>query len=194
MSINRNIKNLKKVLLIEQQKKLLQLLKVRFEKNMNHHESLEWTKVHANLEGNSEKLWSLYEMEKTGGEPDIIGLDITAEEYLFCGCSLESPEGRRNVCYDHEGMNSRKEHRPKYNAFDMANDMGIELLSEERYRTLLELGDFDTITSSWIKTPKEARKLGGAIFADFRYGNVFIYHNGAQSYYSSRAFSGLLRV
>jgi len=178
----------------KQREELLQALKTRFEKNMNRHKGLEWAEVQAKLEANSEKLWSLNEMERTGGEPDVVGYDKTTGEYIFYDCSAESPTGRRSVCYDREGLESRKEHRPENNAIDMAAAMGIEILTEEQYRELQKLGKFDAKTSSWLKTPSEIRKLGGAIFADFRYGNVFVYHNGAQSYYSVRAFRGSLRV
>jgi hypothetical protein len=180
----------------EQHEKVLGALKARFEKNVNRHAGLEWAKVKAKLEANNntEKLWSLNEMERTGGEPDVVGHDKRANEYIFCDCSEESPKGRRNVCYDREGQESRKEHRPKDNAIDMAAAMGIELLTEDQYRELQKLGNFDTKTSSWLRTPPDIRKLGGALFADFRYGNVFVYHNGAQSYYSVRAFRGSLRV
>jgi hypothetical protein len=180
----------------EQHEKVLGALKARFEKNVNRHAGLEWAKVKAKLEANNntEKLWSLNEMERTGGEPDVVGHDKRANEYIFCDCSEESPKGRRNVCYDREGQESRKEHRPKDNAIDMAAAMGIELLTEDQYRELQKLGNFDTKTSSWLRTPPDIRKLGGGLFADFRYGNVFVYHNGAQSYYSVRAFRGSLRV
>ncbi len=177
-----------------QQEELLRTLKVRFEKNMHRHKGLEWTKVQARLEANAEKLWSLGEMERTGGEPDVVAHDKKTGEYAFYDCSPESPQGRRSVCYDREGLESRKEHKPENNAIDMAADMGIELLTEEQYRTLQALGNFDTKTSSWLKTPSDIRKLGGAIFGDFRYGTVFVYHNGAQSYYAARAFRGVLRV
>ena len=182
----------------EQQKELLRTLKVRFEKNMNRHKGLEWDKVQAKLEASPEKLWSLNEMERTGGEPDVADYDKKTGEYIFYDCSAESPNGRRSACYDNEALESRKEHKPKNNAMDMATAMGIELLSEEQYRELqsrqMAGGKFDTKTSSWVKTPAEIRKLGGAIFADFRYGNVFVYHNGAESYYAARGFRGLLRV
>jgi hypothetical protein len=184
----------KKGLSPEQRKELLTVLKARFEKNMNRHKGLEWAKVQAKLEANTEKLWSLHEMERTGGEPDVVGYDKKTGEYLFYDCSAESPNGRRNVCYDREGLESRKEHKPENNAIDMAAAMGIELLSEEQYRELQKLGNFDMKTSSWLKTPSDIRKLGGAIFGDFRYGTVFVYHNGAQSYYGARAFRGSLRV
>ncbi len=161
---------------------------------MNRHKGLQWANVQARLEDNTEKLWSLNEMETTGGEPDVVGHDKKTGEYIFYDCSAESPEGRRSVCYDRQGLESRKEHKPENNAIDMAAAMGIELLTEKQYRDLQKLGKFDTKTSSWLKTPSEIRKLGGAIFADFRYGHVFVYHNGAQSYYGSRAFRGVLRV
>jgi hypothetical protein len=184
----------KKELSPEQREELIRALKARFEKNMNRHEGLEWAKVHAKLEANTKKLWSLNEMERTGGEPDVVGHDKKTGEYIFYDCSAESPEGRRSVCYDREGQESRKEYKPENNAIDMAAVMGIELLTEEQYRELQKLGNFDTKTSSWVKTPSEIRKLGGALFADFRYGNVFVYHNSAPSYYGARAFRGSLRV
>ena len=173
---------------------LLNTLKDRFEENQNRHESIQWAKVQARLEGNPEKLWSLNEMERSGGEPDVVGYDKKTGEYIFFDCSAESPDGRRSVCYDREGLDSRKEHKPKDNAIDMAVAMGIELLTEEQYRELQKLGEFDLKTSSWIKTPADIRKLGGALFCDRRYGHVFVYHNGAQSYYAARAFRGSLRV
>lgn len=178
----------------EEREELLRVLKARFEKNMNRHEGLELAKVQAKLDANTEKLWSLGEMERTGGEPDVIGLDKMTGEYIFYDCSEESPKGRRSLCYDHEALESRKENRPKNNVIDMAAAMGIALLTEEEYRDLQKLGKFDTKTSSWIKTPDDIRKLGGAIFADFRYGKVFVYHNGAESYYAARGFRGALRV
>ncbi len=184
----------KKELSPEQREELLRALKARFEKHMNRHKGLEWAKVNQKLEANTEKLWSLNEMEKTGGEPDVVGHDKKAGEYIFLDCSAESPEGRRSVCYDREGLDSRKEHKPKDNAIDMAAAMGIELLTEEQYRELQKLGNFDTKTSSWVKAPADIRKLGGALFGDRRFGHVFVYHNGAQSYYSARAFRGSLRV
>lgn len=184
----------KKKLSPEQCKELLSALKARFEKNMNLHKGLEWVKVQAKLEANTEKLWSLNEMERTGGEPNVVDLDKKTGEYIFYDCSAESPKGRRNVCYDREGLESRKEHKPENNAIDMAAAMGIELLTEEEYRELQKLGNFDSKTSSWITTPSEIRKLGGAIFADYRFGRVFVYHNGAESYYAGRAFRGSLRV
>ena len=184
----------KKELSPKQYKELLIVLKARFEKKMNRHKGLEWTKVLAKLEANTEKLWSLNEMERTGGEPDVVGHDKKTGEYIFYDCSAESPNGRRSICYDREGLESRKEFKPENSAIDMADDMGIELLTEDQYRALQKLGNFDTKTSNWLKTPAEIRKLGGAIFADFRFGTVFVYHNGAQSYYGGRAFRGSLRV
>jgi len=184
----------KKELSPAQSKELLNTLKARFEKNMNRHKGLEWVKVQAKLEAKPEKLWSLNEMEKTGGEPDVVGLDKKTGEYSFYDCSAESPNGRRSLCYDREALESRKENKPKNNAVDMAAAMGIELLTEEQYRQLQELGNYDTKTSSWVKTPSEIRKLGGAIFCDFRYATVFVYHNGAESYYAARGFRGLLKV
>src|SRR5213595_4312638 len=189
-----NITGNKKQLSPKQREGLLRALKARFEKNMNRHKGLEWAKVQAKLEANTEKLWSLNEMERTGGEPDVVGHDKKAGEYIFYDCSTESPKGRRSVCYDGEALESRKEHKPKNNAIDMASAMGIDLLTEEQYRELQKLGNFDTKTSSWLKTPPDIRKLGGAIFADYRYGRVFVYHNGAQSYYAGRAFRGSLTV
>ncbi len=178
----------------KQREELLSSLKARFEKNMKRHKGLVWGKVQTKLEADPEKLWSLNEMEKTGGEPDVVGHDNKTGEYIFYDCSAESPTGRRSVCYDREGLESRKEHKPENCAIDMAADMGIELLTEEQYRELQQLGKFDTKTSSWLKTPSDIRNLGGALFADFRYGHVFVYHNGAQSYYAARAFRGSLRV
>jgi hypothetical protein len=178
----------------QQRKELLTTLNVRFEENMNRHEGLEWAEVTAKLEADADKLWSLNEMERTGGEPDVVYHDRKTGEYLFYDCSAESPIGRRNVCYDRAGLESRKEHKPDNNAIDMAAAMGIELLTVEQYRELQQLGNFDTKTSSWVKTPSDIRKLGGALFCDRRYGNVFVYHNGAQSYYSARGFRGSLRV
>ena len=178
----------------EQREELLSALKTRFEKNMNRHQGLAWAKVQIKLEANTEKLWSLSEMERTGGEPDIVGFDKKTGEYVFYDCAAESPKGRRSVCYDREALDSRKEHKPENNAIEMAADMGIELLTEEQYRELQQLGNFDTKTSSWVKTPAEIRKLGGAIFCDRRYDTVFVYHNGAESYYAARAFRGSLRV
>jgi hypothetical protein len=184
----------KKHLSPEQRSTLISILKDRFEKNKNRHKGLEWANVQAKLEANPEKLWSLNEMERTGGEPDVIGYNTNTGEYLFYDCSAESPKDRRSVCYDREALESRKEHKPKNSAVAMASEMGIELLTEEQYWHLQQFGNFDTKTSSWIKTPAEIRKLGGAIFADFRYGTVFVYHNGAESYYAARGFRGLLRV
>jgi hypothetical protein len=189
-----NINSNKKELSPEQREELLRTLKARFEKNMSRHKGLEWTKVQAKLEADTEKLWSLHEMERTGGEPDVVGQDTKTGEYSFYDCSAESPKDRRNVCYDREALESRKEFKPKDTAMDMAAAMGIEILTEEQYRELQKLGNFDTKTSSWLKTPSEIRKLGGAIFADRRYDHVFVYHNGAESYYGSRAFRGSLRV
>lgn len=169
-------------------------MKLRFEKNMNRHAGLEWEPIQKALESRPDKLWSLNEMERTGGEPDVIGRDSATGEYLFCDCSVESPKDRRNLCYDREGLESRKEFKPEQNVIDQAAEMGIELLTEEQYRWLQTLGEFDLKTSSWIKTPAEIRKLGGALFADRRYGVVFVYHNSAPSYYGSRGFRGMLRV
>lgn len=188
------MKSTKKKLSSEQQEKLIEILKSRFEKNMKRHKGVEWTKVLAKLETNAEKLWALNEMEKTGGEPDVVAYDKKTDKYIFYDCSTESPSGRRSICYDRKALESRKEHKPKNNVMDMAAEMGIELLSEEEYRKLQELGNFDTKTSSWIITPPEIRKLGGALFADFRYNTVFVYHNGAESYYAARAFRGSLKV
>jgi hypothetical protein len=184
----------KKELSPEQRQELLGALKSRFEKNMNRHQSLEWAKVQAKLEASTEKLWSLNEMERTGGEPDVVAHDKKTGEYIFFDCSAESPKGRTSVCYDLEGLESRKEHKPKNNAIDMAAAMGIELLTEEQYGELQKLGDFDTKTSSWVKTPADIRKQGGALYCDRRYGRVFVGYNGAQSYYSARAFRGSLKV
>jgi len=178
----------------EQRQELLRVLKTRFEKNMNRHEGIEWMDVSAKLDANPEKLWSLSEMERTGGEPDVVGRDKKTGEYIFYDCSPESPKGRRSVCYDREAWESRKEHKPADSALEMAADMGIEILTEDQYRDLQKLGKFDAKTSSWIKTPADIRKLGGAIFADFRFGHVFVYHNGAESYYGARGFRGSLKV
>jgi hypothetical protein len=178
----------------EQREELIRALKIRFEKNMNRHEGFEWAKLQAKLEANTGKLWSLNEMERTGGEPDVVGNDNNTGEYIFYDCSAESPKGRRSVCYDREGLESRKEHKPENNAIDMAAVMGIELLTEEQYRELQKLENFDTKTSSWVKTPSEIRKLGGALFCDRRYNHVFVYHNGAESYYGVRGFRGSLRI
>ena len=188
-----NVKT-KKELSPEQREELLKTLKSRFEKNMNRHKNLEWAKVEARLKANPEKLWSLGEMERTGGEPDVVGFYKEAGEYIFYDCSAESPKGRRSLCYDREAWETRKANKPQGNAIDMASAMGIELLTEEEYRKLQKLGNFDTKTSSWLKTPSEIRKLGGAIYGDFRYGNVFVYHNGAESYYTARGFRGSLRI
>jgi len=187
---NRNEKKLSP----EQREELLGALQARFEKNTERHKDLPWAKVQAKLEANPEKPWSLNEMERTGGEPDVVGTDNKTGEYIFVDCSAESPKDRRNICYDREALESRKEFKPKDTAMDMAADMGIEILTEEQYRELQELGNFDTKTSSWLKTPSEIRKLGGAIFADRRYDHVFVYHNGADSYYGVRGFRGSLRV
>jgi len=190
----RNISSDKKNLSPKQYEQLCEALKVRFEKNLNRHRGLEWAKVQAKLEANAEKLWSLNEMERTGGEPDVVGHDKKTGEYIFYDCSAESPKGRRSFCYDREALESRKEHKPENNAIDMAATMGIELLTEEQYRELQKLGNFDTKTSSWVKTPSDIRKLGGALFCDRRYDTVFVYHNGAESYYGARAFRGSLGV
>ena len=178
----------------KQREELLAALKTRFEKNLSRHKGLQWAKVQAKLEANSEKLWSLNEMERTGGEPDVVRHDKKTGQYIFYDCSAESPKGRRSICYDREALDSRKEFKPENNAVDMAAAMGIELLAEEQYRELQKLGEFDTKTSSWIKTPSDIRKLGGALFVDRRYDHVFVYHNGAQSYYAARGFRGALRV
>jgi Protein of unknown function (DUF4256) len=190
----KNIKGNKKELSPEQREELLRALKARFEKNMSRHKGLNWAKVQAKLEAGSEKMWSLNEMERTGGEPDVVGHDKKTGEYIFYDCSAESPKGRRNVCYDREGQQARKAFKPEDNAIDMAAAMGIELLTEEQYREFQKLGNFDTKTSSWVKTPSHIRRLGGALFADRRYGNVFLYHNSAPSYFGARAFRGSLRV
>ena len=178
----------------ERREELLKTLKVRFDKNVNRHKGLDWAKVQARLEAGSDKLWSLQEMERTGGEPDVVGHDKKTGEYIFYDCSPESPKGRRSICYDRAALDSRKEHKPENNAIDMAAAMGIELLAEEQYRELQKLGNFDTKTSSWVKTPDAIRKLGGALFCDRRYNHVFTYHNGAESYYAARGFRGSLRV
>jgi hypothetical protein len=184
----------KKALSPRQNKELLGTLKERFEQNMIRHKDLQWANVHAKLAADADKLWSLHEMERTGGEPDVVGQDKKTGEYIFYDCSAESPPGRRSVCYDHEALESRKEHRPDDNAIDMATAMGIELLTIDQYRNLQKLGNFDMKTSSWVETPDDIRKLGGALFCDRRYGHVFVYHNGAQSYYAARGFRGSLRV
>ena len=184
----------KKHISSQQCEELLKTLKARFEKNMNRHEGLEWSNIQAKLEANHEKCWSLHQMEATGGEPDVIGYDKKTEEYIFYDCSAESPKGRRSLCYDGDALESRKAFKPKDSAAELAAKMGIEMLSEEHYRELQKLGSFDTKTSSWLKTPAEIRKLGGAIFADRRFDTVFVYHNGAESYYGVRAFRGVLKV
>jgi hypothetical protein len=184
----------KNALSAEQREKLLSALKARFEQNMKRHEGLEWAKIKARLEASPEKLWSLAEMESTGGEPDVVAHDRKTGEYLFFDCSPQSPKGRYSLCYDRAALDSRKEHKPKNSAMDLAVAMGIELLTEEQYHELQKLGDFDTKSSSWLKTPDDVRKLGGAIFGDRRFGRVFVYHNGAESYYSGRGFRGWLRV
>jgi hypothetical protein len=189
-----DIKSNKKELSPEQQIDLLNVLNARFEKNMNRHQGLEWAKVQAKLDANPKKLWSLNEMERTGGEPDVVGHDQKTGEYIFYDCSADSPEGRRSICYDREALESRKKNKPENSVTDMAAAMGIELLTEEQYRELQKLGDFDTKTSSWVNTPADIRKLGGAIFCDRRYDHVFVYHNGAESYYAARGFRGSLRV
>jgi hypothetical protein len=192
--MNRPTKSSKKELSAKQSEELLKTLKVRFEKNMNRHKGLEWAPVQAKLEGTAEKLWSLSEMERTGGEPDVVGQDKKTGAYIFYDCAGESPKGRRSICYDREALDARKEHKPKDNAVGMAAAMGIELLTEEEYRELQKLGEFDTKTSSWVKTPSAVRELGGALFCDRRFNTVFTYHNGAESYYAGRAFRGSLRV
>ena len=190
----RNIPSNKKDLSREQREELLRTLKARFEKNINRHQGLRWAQVEARLEVNAEKLWSLHEMEKSGGEPDVVGHDKKTGEYIFYDCSAESPKDRRSICYDREALESRGEHKPKDSATDMAAAIGIELLTEEQYRELQNLGDFDTKTSSWVKTPPAIRQLGGALFCDRRFDTVFVYHNGAESYYAARGFRGSLRV
>jgi hypothetical protein len=190
----RSISSHNKELPSERREELVRTLKARFRENMNRHQGLEWAKVQARLEANAEKLWSLSEMERTGGEPDVVGHDQNTGEYIFYDCSAESPKGRRNLCYDRQALESRKEHKPDDNAIDMAAAMGIELLTEEQYRGLQRLGSFDAKTSTWVKTPSDIRKLGGALFCDRRYNTVFVFHNGAESYYAARAFRGLLRV
>ena len=190
----KNITNNKKTLSTKQREELLTALKARFEKNLNRHKGLEWAKVQARLEASPEKLWSLNEMERTGGEPDVVGQDKKTGEYIFFDCSAQSPKGRTSLCYDREALDSRKEFKPKNNAMDMAAAMGVELLTEEQYFELQKLGEFDTKSSSWMKTPADIRKLGGALYCDRRYGRVFVGHNGAESYYSGRGFRGSLRV
>ena len=189
-----NTKGTKKKLSPEQREELLRALKARFEKNMNRHKGLEWAKVEARLETGPQKLWSLNAMEETGGEPDVVGYDKKTGEFIFYDCSAESPKGRRSVCYDHEALEKRKEHKPEDSAINMTIDMGIEILSEEQYRELQQLGHFDLKTSSWVKTPSSIRRLGGAVFCDRRYDTVFLYHNVADSYYAARGFRGSLRV
>ncbi len=184
----------KKELLPKQEEELLNTLNVRFKKNIKRHEGIDWIKVEARLKANSQKLWSLYQMEETGGEPDIVAYDKKTDEYIFNDCADESPKGRRSICYDQEALEARKAFKPKHSALGMASEMGIDLLTEEQYRELQKIGKFDSKTSSWLKTPAEIRKLGGAIFADFRFGNVFVYHNGAESYYAGRGFRGSLKV
>ncbi|WP_198045123.1 DUF4256 domain-containing protein [Spirosoma montaniterrae] len=185
---------MKKDLSPDQRAEFINTLQVRFEKNRSRHDGFDWTTMQAKLEANKNKLWSLHEMERTGGEPDVVGYDDATGEYIFYDCSAESPKGRRSVCYDQQALDSRKEHKPQTSAAEMAAEMGIELLTEEQYRALQTLGTFDAKTSSWVKTPADIRQLGGALFADHRYGHVFVYHNGAESYYGSRGFRGLLRV
>ncbi|MFD2942997.1 DUF4256 domain-containing protein [Flavobacterium notoginsengisoli] len=185
---------MRKELTLNEQEEILNTLEKRFEKNKNRHTDLDWKTIETKLKANPEKLWSLDEMERTEGEPDVIGFDEETKEYLFVDCSPESPKGRRSVCYDHEALEKRKEHKPHNSAINMAEEMGIEILNEEQYKELQKFGKFDTKTSSWILTPVEIRKLGGAIFSDFRYNTVFVYHNGAESYYAARGFRGLLRV
>ncbi len=183
-----------KILSAEQVDEIINILSIRFKNNMNRHQGFEWNHIRIKLEGNPMKLWSLYKMEETGGEPDVIGFDKNTGEYIFCDCSVESPKGRRSVCYDREGLDSRKEFKPDNNAIDMAAAMGIEILTEEQYRALQKIGKFDTKTSSWVKTPDEIRTLGGAFFCDRRYNHVFLYHNGASSYYAVRGFRAFIRV
>lgn len=183
-----------KALPIEEQEKLIKTLQTRFEKNTNRHEGIQWADVQAKLNANAEKLHVLYAMEQTGGEPDVVGYNAESDEFIFYDCSAESPKGRRSVCYDREALESRKEHKPKNSAIDMANEMGIEILTEEQYRQLQQLGNFDLKSSSWVQTPESIRKLGGAIFCDRRYDTVFVYHNGAESYYAARGFRGSLKV
>ncbi|HTE27482.1 DUF4256 domain-containing protein [Flavitalea sp.] len=190
----KNVKSRKQKLSQEQGEELLKVLKARFDKHMSRHKSLKWAEVEAKLEANPEKLWSLDEMEISGGEPDVVGYDKKSGEYIFYDCSAESPNGRRSICYDGEALESRKENKPKDSASNMAADMGIEILTEQEYRELQQLGNFDLKTSSWVQTPAEIRKLGGALFCDRRYDQVFLYHNGAESYYAARAFRGSLRV
>lgn len=194
MNMTTNPDSMSKALSMEKQEELFQVLKARFEKNMDRHQGLEWLNVQAKLEAHPEKCWSLHEMESTGGEPDVIDYDDQTGEFMFCDCSAESPKGRRSICYDREALESRKEHKPQTSAMDMAVAMGIELLSEEQYRELQKVGKFDLKSSSWVQTPERIRKLGGALFCDRRYDTVFLYHNGAESYYGARGFRGTLRV
>ena len=184
----------KNELSVEQREELIKVLQARFEKSMNRHEGLEWAKVEVKLNANPEKLWSLNEMEVTGGEPDVVGYDKERDEYIFCDCSKESPKGRRSLCYDLEALEARKKHKPENNVIDVATAMGIELLTEQQYRELQKLGDFDMKSSSWVQTPSDNRELGGALFCDYRFGHVFVYHNGADSYYAARGFRGSLKV
>jgi hypothetical protein len=193
-AVRRILMATKKELPLDQREGLLRALQARFEKNRNRHQGLEWANVQVKLQADPEKLWSLHEMERTGGEPDVVGHDNKTGEYIFYDCSAESPKGRRSLCYDREALESRKENKPDNSATDMAAAIGIELLTEEQYRELQNLGDFDTKTSSWVKTPADIRKLGGALYCDRRYGHVFVYHNGAESYYAARGFRGALRV
>lgn len=193
MSKDKN-SNSKIELSADQRQEILEALKVRFEKNVNRHKDLKWANIQARLEANTGRLWSLYEMERTGGEPDVVGHDQQTGEYIFFDCSAESPKDRRSICYDDEALRSRKEHKPAASALEMADSMGIELLTEEQYRELQKIGSFDTKTSSWVKTPPNIRKLGGALFCDRRYDTVFVYHNGAESYYAARGFRGSVRV
>ncbi|RXK61993.1 DUF4256 domain-containing protein [Lacibacter luteus] len=188
------MKNNKKTIAAKEREALLSTLQKRFEKNGNRHKGIAWNDVQQKLDASPEKIWSLNQMEQTGGEPDVIGYDKKTGEYLFCDCSAETPKDRRSICYDHEALEARKEHKPENSAVQMAEDMGVELLNEEQYRALQQLGEFDLKTSSWIVTPAPIRKLGGALFADRRYDHVFVYHNGAQSYYAARGFRGMLRV
>ena len=190
----KNTNDTKRTLSAQQREELLRALKGRFDKNMTRHKNLEWAKIQTRLESKHDKLWSLHEMERTGGEPDVVGHDKKTGEYIFYDCAAASPKGRRSLCYDREALESRKEHKPEDNAIDVATAIGVELLTEEQYRALQKLGSFDTKTSSWVKTPSNIRKLGGALFCDRRYDTVFVYHNGAESYYAARGFRGLLKV
>jgi hypothetical protein len=190
----KNVKSNNKKLSAQEREELILALRARFEKNMSRHNGIKWADVEAKLETHPAKMWSLNEMERTGGEPDVVDFDKKTDEYIFYDCSAETPKGRRSICYDHEALESRKEHKPANSALGMAEDMGVEILTEEEYRQLQKLGKFDTKTSTWIKTPADIRELGGALFADWRYGHVFVYHNGAESYYAARGFRGSLRV